>query len=353
MARRTERPPQLRPGVRWIMALGMLVLAAFFLYRGKAIPAEKSPLPSPTVTPAAVTEAAEHVKPTPALSTPENTPEPTVLAEEMKIELAEPTPGVQQTPQPQREIRPIVYDQRSYQLVTDMVYAFRMQLPDREQIIAADVAALKEHDAALGEAWGGIMEYWDYADNRLELNFDRLPEDLPQDDSLCIVVLGFQLLPEGDMSPEMLGRCELALAAAKQYPNAYLAVTGGGTAYRNPEVTEAGVMAKWFLEQGVDESRIITEDRSSTTEENAKLTLAILTDRFPQIHSLAIVTSDYHVPLGCTLFTEAALLYGCEHGQTPWTVDAHVALKGYGLAEYTNPAEQALYIWALANPVPQ
>ena len=83
------------------------------------------------------------------------------------------------------------------------------------------------------------------------------------------------------------------------------------------------------------------------------MTLAILTDRFPQIHSLAIVTSDYHVPLGCTLFTEAALLYGCEHGQTPWTVDAHVALKGYGLAEYTNPAEQALYIWALANPVPQ
>ena len=295
MARRTERPPQLRPGVRWIMALGMLVLAAFFLYRGKAIPAEKSPLPSPTVTPAAVTEAAEHVKPTPALSTPENTPEPTVPAEEMKIELAEPTPGVQQTPQPQRKIRPIVYDQRSYQLVTDMVYAFRMQLPDREQIIAADVAALKEHDAALGEAWGGIMEYWDYADTRLELNYDRLPENLPQDDSLCIVVLGFQLLPDGSMAPEMLGRCELALAAARQYPKAYLAVTGGGTAAGNAMVTEAGVMAEWFLEQGIDENRIIREDRSSTTDENAKFTLQILTGEYPQIKSIAVVTSDYHV----------------------------------------------------------
>ena len=92
------------------------------------------------------------------------------------------------------------------------------------------------------------------------------------------------------------------------------------------------------------------EDRSSTTDENAKFTLKILTEQYPQIRSIAIVTSDYHVPLGCTLFTEAALLYGCEHGRVPWSVDAHVALRGYGLTEYTNPAEQALYIWALANP---
>jgi hypothetical protein len=335
------------------MAVAMLALAVLLLYPGKKTQTQELPLP-------AVTEESLSVEPTsaPAEMDPTTSPDltPAVImdspemAAEPESESDDPTAAPAEPPALQETFRPIVYDQRSYQLVTDMVYAYRMQVEDRERIIAADVAALKEHDAPLGEAWGGIMEYWDYADTRLALNCDRLPEDLPKDDSLCIVVLGFQLLPDGGMSQEMLGRCELALAAAKQYPNAFLAVTGGGTAVGNASVTEAGVMARWFREQGIDESRIILEDRSSTTEENAKFTLKILIEEYPQIRSIAIVTSDYHVPLGCTLFTEAALLYGCEHGRVPWTVDAHVALTGYGLTEYTNPAEQALYIWALADP---
>ena len=341
-------------GTRVAMAAGMLLLAVLLLYPGKKAPSQ-------AVTPAAMPEETQRVieaaVPTeepvdvaPALSEPVMTQAPESAAAESTA--APDVSGAEAAAEqvPQESIRSIVYDQRSYQLVTDMVYAYRMQLEDRGRIIEADVAALKEHDEPLGEAWGGIMEYWDYADTKIVLNFDRLPEDLPKDNSLCIVVLGFQLLPDGSMAQEMLGRCELALAAAQQYPNAYLAVTGGGTAAGNVMVTEAGVMAEWFLEQGIDESRIILEDRSSTTDENAKFTLKILTEQYPQIRSIAIVTSDYHVPLGCTLFTEAALLYGCEHGRVPWSVDAHVALRGYGLTEYTNPAEQALYIWALANP---
>ena len=343
-----------RLGKRLILALAMLLLAAFFLYQGMGRPAERpvqhaqdtgSTAPSETVAPTAATEEAS---PTPAPATAE--PDETVeLQTSTAAETEKVLPEEESLVWPW-EARPIVYDDRSFQLVTDMVYAFRHQVPDREEIIRQDVEALKEHDPSLGEAWGGIMEYWDYADNRLELNYEGLPEDLPGDDSLCIVVLGFQLEPDGEMSPELLGRCDLALQAAQQYPKAFLAVTGGGTAFRNPEATEAGVMAKWFLNQGIEESRIILEDRSSTTEENAKFTLKILTEQYPQIRSLVIVTSDYHVPLGCTLFTEAALLYACEEGRLPWQVDAHLALKGYGLAEYTNPAEQALYIWALANP---
>lgn len=341
-------------GTRFALALGMLILAGFFLYQGMGLSPRPTPSTDPSLdavmpseNPAPVLENAGSEAASPAPSMPEIT--------QTLQESTEPSGEAASDPErvdtpPQEQLRSIVYDERSFQLVTDMVYAFKRQVTDRDRIIAADVEALKEHDAPLGEAWGGIMEYWDYADFRMGLNYEKLPETLPRDDSLCIVVLGFQLLPEGGMSPELLGRCELALSAARQYPNAYLAVTGGGTAVQNAAVTEAGVMAKWFAEQGIDESRIIVEDRSSTTEENAKFTMKILTEQYPQIRSLAIVTSDYHVPLGCTLFTEAALLYGCEHGKVPWTVDAHVALTGYGLAEYTNPEEQALYIWALANP---
>lgn len=356
MARRTGKSRALHPAARIALAMGMLGLAVLLLYPGNKTQTQELPVPAVTEEALPNDPASDLPEKDPAASpdlTPaDSTETPVMVSAEPESVSEDPTAAPTELPAKQETFRPIVYDQRSYQLVTDMVYAYRMQVEDRDRVIAADVAALKEHDAPLGEAWGGIMEYWDYADTRLELNYDRLPEDLPKDDSLCIVVLGFQLLSDGGMAPEMLGRCELALAAAKQYPHAYLAVTGGGTAIGNAAVTEAGVMAEWFLEQGIDEKRIIREDRSSTTDENAKFTLKILTEQYPQVRSIAIVTSDYHVPLGGTLFTEAALLYGCEHGKVPWTVDAHVALKGYGLAEYTNPAEQALYIWALADPRP-
>ncbi len=265
----------------------------------------------------------------------------------------EPEPTAAPTPLPSADpalYRPIVYDARSYELVSDMVFAYRHQVQNRSALIAADVEELKAHDLRLGEAWGDIMDYWDYANSRMEINLDRLPKDLPTDDSLCIVVLGFQLNEDGSMAPELLGRCALALQAAEQYPNAYLLCTGGGTARQHPEITEAGAMADWFRGRGVEESRLIVEDRSTTTEENALNALGILTRQYPQIRSLAIVTSDYHLPLSCLMFTETALLYRCEYGYMPYTVDANLGLQGYGLNEYKNPDEQAKYVWFVANP---
>ena len=293
-------------------------------------------------------------------------PAPAAVTEETQAEIVqppatavaapqqpEPEPTAAPTPLPTADpalYRPIVYDARSYELVSDMVFAYRHQVQNRSALIAADVEELKAHDLRLGEAWGDIMDYWDYANSRMEINLDRLPEDLPTDDSLCIVVLGFQLNEDGSMAPELLGRCALALQAAEQYPNAYLLCTRGGTARQHAEITEAGAMADWFRGRGVEESRLIVEDRSTTTEENALNALGILTRQYPQIRSLAIVTSDYHLPLSCLMFTETALLYRCEYGYMPYTVDANLGLQGYGLNEYKNPDEQAKYVWFVANP---
>lgn len=343
--------------VRVLLAVLALLCCGALLFRGRGsvvpqvlpVPEPDAPLASPEpsapLLPPAVTEIPEDPAQTEAR--PESSADIPQASEETLF------PVTSAPPSDVLKARPIVYDARSYQLVTDMVYAYKQQVPDRKRLIAADVEALKAHDAPLGEAWGGIMEYWDYANDRMEIHTDSVAEDLPNDDSLCIVVLGFQLLPDGGMSAEMLGRCELALQAAQRYPEAFLLLTGGGTAYQNPSVTEAGVMADWFLLQGVADERLILEDRSSTTEENAKFALSILTQDYPQVKSLVIVSSDYHLPLGCLLFTEAALLYGCEYGEAPFLVVSNLGLVGYGLNEYKNPAEQALYVWALANPRPQ
>ena len=62
------------------------------------------------------------------------------------------------------------------------------------------------------------------------------------------------------------------LASAQKYPNAYVAVTGGGTAKNNPNATEADQMAAWMIANGLDENRLIVENKSKSTVQNAQFT---------------------------------------------------------------------------------
>ena len=121
-----------------------------------------------------------------------------------------------------------------------------------------------------------------------------LPDDLPQDDSLCIVVFGYGLGADGSIQPELEDRLYVALNAARQYPDAYVAVTGGQTS-EVAGVTEGGQMAVWLRAQGVAESRLIVEDQALSTTQNAANTYKLLTSAYPQVKTLAVVTSDYHV----------------------------------------------------------
>ncbi len=115
------------------------------------------------------------------------------------------------------------------------------------------LSGLASLDPVLGEKWKRIMDLWDVP---VTVN-DRLPDDLPEDDTLCLVVLGFQLNPDGSMREELIQRLKVTLEASKQYPKAFIVCTGGGTAADDPAATEAGCMAQWLKAQGVDASRLI------------------------------------------------------------------------------------------------
>ena len=169
-----------------------------------------------------------------------------------------------------------------------------------EQVLAA-LAAI---DPALGEKWARIMDLWE---TEVTVN-ETLPAGLPEDDSLCLVALGFQLNPDGTMRDELVERLNVLLAASKQYPNALIVCTGGGTAADEPTETEAGRMAEWLISQGVDSSRVIVEDHSLTTAQNAIYTFDILSEKYPQVRQIAIVSSDYHIATGVLLFGAEAIL---------------------------------------------
>ena len=184
---------------------------------------------------------------------------------------------------------------------------------------------LNAADPVQGTKWESIMQLWETVNRDPEINENILPDGLPETDELCMIVLGFQLNPDGGMKDELIERLAVAKASAQKYPNALIVCTGGGTASENPDATEAGEMAKWLAENGVDPQRVIVEDRSLTTAQNAIYTYGILTEQYPQVKQLAIVSSDYHIATGTLLFSAEAILQAKETGKETMAVVSNAA----------------------------
>lgn len=160
---------------------------------------------------------------------------------------------------------------------------------------------MKELDRKQGAVWEKIMFDWSWINSDMPVYEDSLPDGLPEDDSLCIVVMGYGLNPDGSMQAELEDRLVIALLSALKYPNAYVLVTGGQTGAVDG-VTEAGQMAAWLQSKGLEKDRIIQERQSLSTTANAVNSYKLLTKSYPQVDSVAIITSDYHLTASCALF---------------------------------------------------
>ena len=86
-------------------------------------------------------------------------------------------------------------------------------------------------------------------------------------------------------------------------------------------------MADWLRAQGIPDSRLIVEDKSLTTAQNAINTYNILTEKYPQVSKLAIVSSDYHIATGVLLFEGEAILRAEKAGQEKMHVVSNAAWK--------------------------
>ena len=323
-----------------LLTVGMVALRFFKTEDAVPVPESKPPQQEmPAVTeqksaeesPAPVTTTEEPVVPAP--SADPSTPAPT-----------ESSAPAAETPKAK------AYTEKSYQLASDLAYVCReVGLDESDGKIPKLLEELEKEDPALAKLWRGIVDELRSVTAE-EGSPYTLQDDLPQDDSLCFAVLGFQLLYDGEMAPELLGRCETALKALQQYPQAYVAVTGGGTAFGNRKATEADVMAAWFREQGIASERIIVENSSLTTDQNAVNTCAILTKDYPQIKKIAVITSDYHMPLGRMMFTEAALLHAYQtDGDVPFSVSDGPAWATAGNDEYSGRRNIMSYVWIMAE----
>ncbi|MCX5044411.1 YdcF family protein [Aldersonia sp. NBC_00410] len=118
----------------------------------------------------------------------------------------------------------------------------------------------------------------------------------------AIVVLGYGLLPDGTMRPELVNRLRSAAVQALIAPGSPVIVTGG-----NPQngITEAAAMQGWLIANGVPANRVHAEHRAGSTVGNALNSVPLA--RSLGANSVALVTSANHIRRATVDFNVAGL----------------------------------------------
>lgn len=104
-----------------------------------------------------------------------------------------------------------------------------------------------------------------------------------------MIVLGAKVRKGGIPTRALRYRLDAASDYAKMYPHVTIVVAGGQGV--DEDVTEASAMKRYLVQQGINPSRIIEEDRSTSTYENILFTRELL----PHMKGLTIVSNDYHL----------------------------------------------------------
>lgn len=117
------------------------------------------------------------------------------------------------------------------------------------------------------------------------------------DDCEYLMILGSVILGEDTPSAQLVERME----RATQYLNSHRctkAVCCGGAFRKEQTVSEAEIIKRYLIKNGIDVSRILLEDKSKTTYENFEFALKIIAQdcgKNAENTKIAFLTSDYHI----------------------------------------------------------
>lgn len=137
----------------------------------------------------------------------------------------------------------------------------------------------------------------------LENRFPVFPDDGTRVDG--VIVLGGAVeadtsIGRGQISVNDAGEREIALAdLARRYPEARLVFSGGTGSFREHAVSEAEIISRFADTLGVPRNRLILEQQSRNTHENAAFSARMVQPK-PSERWL-LVTSAWHMPraMGC------------------------------------------------------
>lgn len=188
------------------------------------------------------------------------------------------------------------------------------------------MARLTAVDAGRAAATNGVI-------NAIGAAVGTLPNPLPAlvGPQTGIVVLGYGLLPDGALRPELVNRLTAAWLQAMVSPFSPVIVTGG-----NPQngITEAEAMRNWLVGHGLPPIRVNVENRAGSTVQNALFSSRMLRDLGAT--SAVVVTSPNHIRRAVADFIVAG---------TP-VVGATTSLEQLGsqLPPPGRPAQRGIYL---------
>lgn len=117
------------------------------------------------------------------------------------------------------------------------------------------------------------------------------------DDCEYLMILGSVVIGADEPSKQLAERMERALAYLNLHKCAK-AVCCGGCFRKEQKLSEAEVIKRFLMNNGIEENRILLEDNSKTTYENFEFALKIIkADSGKSIDKIKIgfLTSDYHI----------------------------------------------------------
>ncbi|HEV7308632.1 YdcF family protein [Ensifer sp.] len=168
---------------------------------------------------------------------------------------------------------------------------------------------------------------------------DRFPRPAPPASLSCVIVLGGAF--ENEVTAGR-GGIELNQAAdrfietvrlAKRYPEARILVSGGDGSISGAYDGDAQASTAFFEALDIGADRVIREENSRTTFENARYTKDLLAEN--GLSQCALVTSAYHMPRSVALFRTNGI------DVLPWPTDYRTSGKaGLGL-DFTQPSLNA------------
>jgi len=98
-------------------------------------------------------------------------------------------------------------------------------------------------------------------------------------------------------------RLTATVELARRFPTARIVISGGSGRLGGSTTSEAEVMRRFLVEQGVEPDRIETEEESRNTAENANLTIAVAAPQPGE--TWLLVTSAAHMPRAIGSFRQA------------------------------------------------
>ena len=111
----------------------------------------------------------------------------------------------------------------------------------------------------------------------------------PRKDTDAIIVLGAQVLPNGNPNRILKTRLEMAVSAYTDVPRPIICCGAQGDDEPAPE---GKVMRDYLISRGVPETDVRAETQSYNTYQNIENAKSLLDE---SVKSVLIVTSDYHV----------------------------------------------------------